>query len=412
MGEILTGNDEKVHIRLKDLISQVTIIHQGFIRLKAENSRQILTSMTEAVMDPQLRNLWNQRTDKIKTTPPIEDLLLFIKEQADQMEETTATPSTAPPANQPHEKTASPPSKYKGSINSAVTPTQASTPRPAPQYSSDSQFTKSTYSARSYVCPLCQDNHLLYYCPTFTGYNSAQRKEYVITNKLCLNCLKPNHVAQECRSTYRCREGNCQKKHNTLLHEDRNSPSIPTSTTYQVNSAIHQANTEEEEASMTENLLMTSQVILTGPSGTTLTARALLDSGSTLSIISTKVMKILSLKKTGKTVSIKGVGKSATTSNHPVSQVTLSSGYQKTWSREITITGMDKVTRELPLQGASAVRKQPHLKNLILADSNFDKPGEIDLLLGQNVWKYLFSQKELLGQKISLMPGSLFLAGL
>ena len=68
----------------KELISQVTIILNGFVRLKAENCRHILTSMTEAVMDPQLRALWNQRTDKRKNTPPIEDLLQFIKEQADQ----------------------------------------------------------------------------------------------------------------------------------------------------------------------------------------------------------------------------------------------------------------------------------------------------------------------------------------
>ena len=231
-----------------------------------------------------------------------------------------------------------------------MTPTQPTSTRPAPQRTSNPQPARSNYSTTNQVCPVCQDNHLLYYCPTFEGYTVPQRKEHVVTNKLCLNCLKPNHVAHDCRSTYRCKVRDCQKKHNTLLHEDRTSSNPPTPNAHQTNAATHSATTEAT-APMKENLLMTSQVILTGPSGISLTARALLDSGSTLSILSTKVMKILSLTKTGSNVCIEGVGSSATTTNHPISQVTLSSSYRKNWSKEITIAGMDKVTRELPLQG-------------------------------------------------------------
>ena len=58
---------------------------------------------------------------------------------------------------------------------------------------------------------------------------------------------------------------------------------------------------------------------------------------------------------------------------------------------------MDKVTRELPLQGASSVRKLPYLKNLTLADDKFDKPGKIDILLGQNIWKQLFLPEKVVG---------------
>ena len=102
---------------IKDLIKQVTTILKGFIRLKAENCRQILTSMTEAVIDSQMRSLWNQRTDKRKDTPPIEDLLLFMKEQADQLEE-----ESVPPPKLRYEKTSRPPTpRYRGSTNSVVT---------------------------------------------------------------------------------------------------------------------------------------------------------------------------------------------------------------------------------------------------------------------------------------------------
>ena len=65
---------------MKQLISQVNTILNGFIRLKGEDCRVILTSITEGVMDPELRALWNQRTDSKKTTPPIKKLLQFIKD--------------------------------------------------------------------------------------------------------------------------------------------------------------------------------------------------------------------------------------------------------------------------------------------------------------------------------------------
>ena len=54
------------------------------------------------------------------------------------------------------------------------------------------------------------------------------------------------------------------------------------------------------------------------------------------------------------------------------------------------MAGMKEVTRQMPLQEAEAVRELPHIRNLELADKDFDKPGRIDLLLGQDVCRQLF----------------------
>ena len=91
--EQMTNLTTNPHTRegMKRLISQVTVIQNGLVRLKGQDSRFILTSRTEAVMDHQLRALWNQRTDARKTTPPIEELLQLIKDQADQLEDDAAT---------------------------------------------------------------------------------------------------------------------------------------------------------------------------------------------------------------------------------------------------------------------------------------------------------------------------------
>ena len=93
--EQMTTLKRNPHTRegMKLLISQITVIINGLVRLKGEDYKTILTSITEGVMDPELRALWNQRTDSRKTTPPIEEFLQFINQQADQLEDDTATPS-------------------------------------------------------------------------------------------------------------------------------------------------------------------------------------------------------------------------------------------------------------------------------------------------------------------------------
>ena len=120
---------------LNELVSQVTSIHNGFIRLKATDAKQILTSMTEAVMDTKLRDLWNQRTDKVKETPPIDELLLFITEQANQLEEIpvkTPTPSAKDYRHDRKQKLFQP--KYKGSSDScSSSTTKVDTPETAQQ---------------------------------------------------------------------------------------------------------------------------------------------------------------------------------------------------------------------------------------------------------------------------------------
>ena len=105
---------------MKQLISQVTVIHNGLVRLRGEDCKYILTSMTEAVMDTQLRALWNQRTDSKRTTPPIEELLQFIKDQADQMEDDTATNTVKSAGGDKVQNRQGP--KYKGSAHSVVNP--------------------------------------------------------------------------------------------------------------------------------------------------------------------------------------------------------------------------------------------------------------------------------------------------
>ena len=247
-------------------------------------------------------------------------------------------------------------------------------------------------------CYLCNGPHTMYYCSTFGSLSVPERKEKVVALKLCLNCLKPNHLAKECNSSFRCRVQGCGLKHNSLLHEERSGPpqSQPQANTQHANAATHHVDEDDEED---ECLLMTAKVSLIGSNDEIITVRALLDSGSTLSICTDQLARQLRLHKTGKQVAIRGIKSKDSSKLHPMRRVTLASEHQPEWRAEIKLASMPEVIRELPLQHAPGIRDLHHLRQLKLADEHFDRPGKIELLLGQNIYRHLFKGRIIKGPR-------------
>ena len=364
------------------LLSEGHLINNGLLRLKGGDIKQILTSTMEAVMDPTTRSLWNQKTDSQKHTPPVEDLFSFLKDQADQLEDTKGRHKPVP--------------KSKGLTHSITSPhnnnNNASHQRGGSQPSRQAYGGTPTNSKPP--CPMCQGAHPLFYCPTFEGLAVQVRREKVMGLKLCLNCLKPHHMARECNSSFRCKAPGCGRKHNSLLHEERGGP--PAAPTQQI-AATAQCESDEEDA---ECLLMTARVTLLGPAGQ-ITVRALLDSGSTLSIVTEQLARQLRLKDTGRKVSISGIKSATDNQLHPMKKVQLASEFEPSWRADVVVASMDKVIRKLPLQNVPHVRKMAHIKGLQLADNQFDRPGKIEVLLGQNIWRHLFLEGRVKGSRQS-----------
>lgn len=70
----------------------------------------------------------------------------------------------------------------------------------------------------SQPCLHCSENHSLFKCPKFRNLSVEQRFDFVKSKRVCFNCLRQNHMAQECQSKS-CTI--CDKRHNTLLHYKR-----------------------------------------------------------------------------------------------------------------------------------------------------------------------------------------------
>lgn len=79
-----------------------------------------------------------------------------------------------------------------------------------------------TSTNNSSSCVVCQGSHKLFACEQFRKLAVAEWISIVKSNTLCFNCLNKGHKNDDCK-WQGCKK--CDKKHNTLLHFDKNEAS-------------------------------------------------------------------------------------------------------------------------------------------------------------------------------------------
>ena len=120
------------------------------------------------------------------------------------------------------------------------------------------------------------------------------------SNGVCINCLRPGHYTRSCKSLHKRRA--CQRHHYTLLHiEEKNTPPVGTtldtadSATPSGSSAQNSDSTLIATTGIRSDILMTCRVVVKSSHGSKMEARALLDSGSSVSFVSQRLAQCLHL---------------------------------------------------------------------------------------------------------------------
>ena len=108
-------------------------------------------------------------------------------------------------------------------------------------------------------------------------------------------------------------------------------------------------------------LMMTSKVRLQGPNGRSMIARALLDSGSSVSMLSNQVAQTLQLPKQATSISFSGAQDTPLQGAKYLTSVDLCTTLSSDPITSLTTAIVPRVTCNLPLQGAPHVRNMPHL---------------------------------------------------
>jgi len=262
-------------------------------------------------------------------------------------------------------------------------------------------------------CINCKDNHFLFKCPKFLDMQVHERNKFCKSKKLCFNCLrllKPNHNCSQmnCKS--------CNRRHHTLLHDNNfiNSngqkntqlelnnvtgpPQVNNNQVYSMqtswrpdhssanNSAqnnTYQPTTMSVNNNKSQVLLSTAVVKIQNVSGQWCFARLLLDSASEVHLISKKLASRLNLKNTVNPTTIQGLSNSITNTQCSVSVKIQSRISNCNYKMQCLV--VEQITVPLPHQYVNTEQLIVP-SNYKLADPKFNVPGEVDILLGAQLF--------------------------
>ena len=372
-----------IQSELTAFVDTVQETPDGLRRLKQVDLEYVLTSLCSEFLPEKIRLAWEDSTESCRTVAPVTELLDFVRRKADNplyMDRSRGS-GHQEKSGQLEKR---PAVKTRGSAHVAVTaapsapPTQQSAGQQQSGGGSRSSSNRSRGSSQQssrYTCPLCQEQHYCFACSNFRKMSVQQRKSHVSTHSLCVLCLKTSHSPDECKGNFSCRV--CNGPHNTLLHLN-DSGAVTVSGTANV------VATEANGSLSSNKLLMTCQVLATGPTGKAMPIRGLLDSGADISAVTTQVARQLGLRKLNTTVSVSSYGGVVQPASPSVS-LTIESIHAKPWHTSLEAVVIDKITETIPRSKATSVREHPSLQGVQLADPHFDLPGRVDLLLGVDV---------------------------
>ena len=134
--------------------------------------------------------------------------------------------------------------------------------------------------------------------------------------------------------------------------------------------------------------MQTCEVEARGPTGRKLKVRAFIDEGADSSSITARVAKILQLEPLEESVEVTAFA-NAKEQVFKIANFTLSSYLKRDWSLPVSAIILEKIMGLQPRQDATDIKRLVEAQGLTPADSQFEKPGRIDVLLGADVIPFI-----------------------
>lgn len=382
-----------------DSISNLNLSHE-------ELSEALLLHVLENKIDFNTKQAFEQSVDKHSLTH-VSQFLEFIEDKCIAFENTASLDFSKPRTN------------LNVNFNSNVATKQ------------NNQFQKSFLQTNTFhrslatvkTCFYCQkDNHNIFKCHDFSILAPRDRYNFIRDKNRCVNCLSDRHTIKDCISSHVCQD--CQQKHHTLLHfKQKFTPQYPQtshsrpynqnqpSTFQNTNNYNPQENITRSTArntsrlsqngshqnmpttslsALTSNksfvLLATAQAYVTPKNENPLLVKILLDNGSQTSFITQSLADRLNYKTYDNNLQISGILNDCS-EVHKSINVNISPKNNPSKYFKLSCSIVNSITQKLPQVSIDISRlKIPHyyLKNL--ADETFNKPSEIDILIGADMY--------------------------
>lgn len=254
-------------------------------------------------------------------------------------------------------------------------------------------------------CPVCKDRHNIRICPEFRRFTTQERIDFVFKNKICNNCLSQNHIKTKCKSKKTCIS--CKKQHHTLLHLKQEAISTPSNqfkpnaqknSNISNNSAIKSnaispsssketySQVQANFSSNNETILLRTALVQIESNGELFTIRALLDPGSQRTFLSERIRNVLRIPYRKSHFEIIGIGGSSQKAEKECELFLHSKRHNLRFP--INAIVLPKLTRKLPSVSFD-ISLSPELQEIDLADPNFNKSSNIDLILGNDTERFI-----------------------
>lgn len=245
-------------------------------------------------------------------------------------------------------------------------------------------------------CLFCSGDHSTVDCSTFSELPLDERYRVAKDRKICFRCLNSTHWSTR-YSAKVCAK--CKGRHQVLLHRDFEAPrqSVPSTNPSLVGSLDRPT-----------VLLGTAVVHVYDSSGCVQPARALIDSASQVSVMSSTCTDRLGLKRTKWTVPITGLSGVQVPKLNGIVKVIVTPRYDDNIKIHVTAWVLPTITSNMPSRHLPAHCKN-RFSDLAMADPSFDIPFPIESLLGADVYSQILDGKRLvMDNSLPTAFGSLF----
>ena len=229
---------------------------------------QMLTAMLELRMSPKLRQEWSLCHGKPDCIQPFDDLLGF----AEQRQRILLAPSQS--------------RDFKTHTNKPFS-------KPSPGKSPGAVVMKTRRMDVS--CPACEDDHLLFQCGMFKGWDLERKNDLVKRKRLCFNCLAYGHLLNSCSSRKTCRK--CGEKHHTLLHKPIKTSAKPADSPAASSISDSSADMRLNGFQSATSTVFETAIAKASTGHAVRTARLLFDSGANISLITNRLAVTLKAKR-------------------------------------------------------------------------------------------------------------------
>lgn len=218
-------------------------------------------------------------------------------------------------------------------------------------------------------CIYCKcSDHKLFSCNKYKLLPSKDRISFANQCKLCSTCL--NAHSGKCKFHFRCSQ--CKKDHHTLLHPEECSSANPV--------VLLSGHTNEN---MSNVLIPTARIKTFSKDGTEVHIKCVLDTGSQVSLITTKAIEVLGFTPERTDINLIGVTESQNKVSYciPLHIHSLTSPFNTLINCHV----VEKITCKLP---QTHIQKQDISipSGITLADPTFNLPSEINMLIGADVF--------------------------